>query len=124
MRDIEFRIRLKDLGVEKLDLTIYPTLDSLIEHPIELDAGEILSKDQYTGKKDVEDQKIYEGDILMHVSLNPFSEGDVTYHQVIFGECCWHIKGTYLTLSEFLIEGICTVAGNILDDKHLLSDKQ
>ena len=120
MRDLEFRIRLKDLGIEKLDLIIYPTLKSLIDHPIELDAWKVLSIDQYTGKKDKDGQKIYEKDIIKQYSVNPFSDGEVTYHQVIFGECSWHIEGTYCNLAEYLNGGICTVAGNIRDHKHLL----
>lgn len=65
--------------------------------------------ERYTGKKDINGAKIYEGDTLKCTSKNEFSKGDIIYRKVIFRDNGWHMENTYMTLTEFLYFGDCII---------------
>ena len=77
---------------------------------------------QYTGMKDCNGTEIYEGDILIGISNNPFSFGDENYYEVMWGVDSWHIKDTMFSIQE--LRNYCNnqieVIGNIFESPELI----
>lgn len=74
---------------------------------------------EYTGKKDKNGKKIYEGDIVKVGNL---------YYEVIFDEYMFNLKGYYDSTADYptiaFSECICELAGNIHDNPELLMEVQ
>ena len=89
MKEIKFRLRVRRDG--KI-LTFYKTLDELLNcwfNTIQYNSSlVIISKDQYTGVKDIKGKEIYGGDILRDSDNNFINV--VEYHNGSFhaGEWC------------------------------------
>lgn len=78
---------------------------------------------QYTGLKDKNGNKIFEGDILKLISDNEISYYDVVYSEA---DCRWIIRQNglfqYQDVLEKFVERYMTVAGNIYDSPELLEE--
>lgn len=78
---------------------------------------------QYTGLKDKNGNKIFEGDILKLISDNEISYYDVVYSEA---DCRWIIRQNglfqYQDVLDKFVERYMTVAGNIYDSPELLEE--
>ena len=78
---------------------------------------------QYTGLKDKNVNKIFEGDILKLISDNEISYYDVVYSEA---DCRWIIRQNglfqYQDVLDKFVERYMTVAGNIYDSPELLEE--
>lgn len=78
---------------------------------------------QYTGLKDKNGNKIFEGDILKLISDNEISYYDVVYSEA---DCRWIIRQNglfqYQDVLDKFVERYMTVAGNIFDNPKLLEE--
>lgn len=78
---------------------------------------------QYTGLKDKNGNKIFEGDILKLISDNEISYYDVVYSEA---DCRWIIRQNglfqYQDVLDKFVERYMTVAGNIYDNPELLEE--
>ena len=87
----------------------------------EYTVGKNIEVLQFTGILDSKGNKIYDYDILKCTSKNIFSEGEISYKQVIRGYGKWHIKGTYFDITELQDYCIYEVIGSYFTHKHLIS---
>ena len=137
MREIEFRGKydlnseftygnlIHGVGSKSNKMYILPNVINLAKvkncHP--LDGVSVIPETigQYTGLKDKNGTKIFEGDILEWVSCNPFSKGEIRKVQVYYIEAHFWCKGTIgVYLGELLVHEKCEVIGNIHDNPELL----
>lgn len=93
---------------------------------IEKDAGwwhlvDLETVGQYTGLKDKNGKRIFEGDILEYVD----NDGMVQYISVVFEECAFLIEDHGVTDTDLLTSYVCLdlkVIGNIHDNPELLEE--
>lgn len=91
---IKFRIKLKarnwteNLGHDEY-ITIYPTIQSLIQFPIDINIWEVLSIDRFSGSTDKHKEDLYEND---SVYMNSKKYGK---HECIikFKNCGFYLEG-------------------------------
>jgi len=77
----------------------------------------------FTGLHDKNTREIYEGDILMWTSSNPFSLGEVRKVQVIYVPARFWCQGTIgVYLGELLVNEKCEIIGNIYENHELLTN--
>jgi len=131
MREIKFRawdnkwkvmleyFHIINKGNKKLSFVTYPSNreDIPFSNANIKDDYELM---QYTGLKDKNGKEIYEGDIIKFTPKNPFSKGEISYHEITFIQGRFCISGTGLTLIEGLNEDIIEVVGNIYQNPELL----
>lgn len=107
-------------------LTIEPQ-GLAIKEPYECGASHIWCIDtetvgQYTGLKDKNGNKIFEGDILEFID----GDNEVSYYEVVYSEanCRWIIKqdGACPDDLDAFVTKYITVAGNIHDNPELLEE--
>lgn len=75
---------------------------------------------QYTGSKDKNGTKIFEGDILKFID----DANEISYYEVVYSEadCRWIIKQNRREIDDLddFVEKYMTVVGNIYDNLELL----
>lgn len=76
---------------------------------------------QYTGLKDKNGNKIFEGDILKLISDNEISYYDVVYSEA---DCRWIIRQNRKEIDDldYFVKKYMTVVGNIYDNPKLLEE--
>ncbi len=98
-----------------------------IKEPYECGSSHIWCIDpetvgQYTGLKDKNGTKIFEGDILKFIN----SDNETSYYDVVYleADCRWIIRenGIYQDVLDEFVERYMTVAGNIYDNPELLEE--
>lgn len=86
MREIKYRIGLKDKYSGRVNRICY-TLDQLLTGQVwDHTRYEVVSKDEWTGLRDKNGVEIYEGDII-----KGFTESIMSY-EVFFGKCAYRLK--------------------------------
>jgi len=92
MRSIKFRLRIKEKN-GKISIT-YCSLDDFCNDyglSEKLSVSNILSKDEYTGIKDISGKEIYEGDIVR----TSFPGGSVYESEVVWDRFAWFTTDNY-----------------------------
>lgn len=127
MREILFRAKRRNGEWREGSLMFYPDVNRAYMSSGEFKSiGGIVEVDkntigQYTGLKDINGKKIFEGDIMSFVD----SDGETIYVSVVFDAGAFLINenGEIIseTLASFLDLGFC-IAGNIYDNPDLVKE--
>lgn len=131
MRDIEFRAKRQDNANWIYGDLVHNTLTISISKASPVQAGarrfyKINPKTigQYVGKEDINDARIYEGDIVRIETVDNCGNMNGFIGIVVFHDCCFELQN--IEDSE-VFEGLCfynnedlEVIGNIFDNPNLL----
>lgn len=127
MREIEFRAYLKKnkqivdvLDIDFMQETIgYMNKSDTKYTCVKFDDIELM---QYTGFKDKNGKKIFEGDILKVISKESAIDNQDHYDYVVFSDGCFCMANAFM-FGELSYGCDYDVVGNIYDNKELLEEE-